>query len=298
MNGRKITIFILGTSLVALGASEAVLRLCGLGDPPLFELHPEIEYKPKHGHYNRFGKTIRINNQGMRTEDIADQKMGPRVILMGDSIVHGTNHLDQIETIPAQLEQRLNASLKENKLRVLPIAAPSWGPMNQLAYLEHHGTFQADLLVWIISSHDLRDAPTKSYASKLPQKTPMLALTDALNVYLQKRHHSEPDKNAETLTLRAIDLIFEKLEQASIPTIVFLLKTTTEQAEGISQDGSTLLARFEARGQTAKTLALSLEKGEYMDALHPSSNGAQSIAEQIADDPDINQLIVDFPNET
>jgi hypothetical protein len=67
-------------------------------------------------------------------------------------------------------------------------SAKSWGPPNELAYLERFGTLDADVIILELSSHDYADAPTFTpvvgISADYPNQKPRLALADLFETYL------------------------------------------------------------------------------------------------------------------
>jgi len=103
-----------GAVLVGLiAAGELFARFgLGLGDPPLSEAHPQIEYlfKLDQG-ARRFGNQVFINAYGMRSPDFAPEKAPGelRVLVFGDSVLNGGNLSDQAELATSLLAELLGA---------------------------------------------------------------------------------------------------------------------------------------------------------------------------------------------
>lgn len=178
-------------ALVVLGVVSVELYArfgLGLGDPPLYQPHETIEYLCKPGEYHRFGNTIRINDHHMRSEPITPQRSSDdelRVVFIGDSVLHGGALTDQAALATTMLQRRLNEKL-DAPVKVANISAGSWGPPNMLAYFEAFGFFDADVVVIVLSSHDVQDAPTFEPLDPeaLPTRAPVLALEEAVGRYL------------------------------------------------------------------------------------------------------------------
>ena len=178
---RILAIVLLGAVVVL----ELVARFgLGLGDPPLFEADERIEYLAKPGKYRRFHNDVVYNQYGMRSDPFGKTKDDPaemRVMFIGDSVINGgtlTDHRDlATQTLKRELADALSTTLVVGN-----ISAGSWGPPNQLAYLQRFGFFEADLLVVVISSHDHVDVPTYEPAvdveAALPSRSPWLAISE------------------------------------------------------------------------------------------------------------------------
>jgi len=154
---------------------SAVLMLClfialelfaryslGLGDPPLIMTHPTIEYlyKPDQN-VLRFNNQIIINEYGMRSDSITLTKKDSeeiRIVVFGDSVLNGGSLTDHHELATSLLQAKLNA-ISNRQVKVLNVSAGSWGPGNWLAYVNEYGFFDADIVVLIMSNHDIGDNP-------------------------------------------------------------------------------------------------------------------------------------------
>lgn len=177
--------------LLAVVAAEVVARVkYGLGDPPLLDLVPDIEYvyKPSRT-YHYLHHTVAINSHSMRSGEFPAKKSDPRelrVLVIGDSIVTGGGRIDQDELAT----ERLRASLAKELGRpvvVGNVACGSWGPPNQLAYVEKFGLFDADVVLIVLNSGDADDVPgLEALGAAWPQSTPVLALQEPLRRVLER----------------------------------------------------------------------------------------------------------------
>jgi len=166
----------------------------GLGDPPLYVADSKMEYllRPSKT-YHRFHKRFSVNQYGMRSDDFPPQKSDAnefRVLVIGDSVIYGGVRIDQVDIDTEILKRNLQKQLGRPVI-VGNASAKSWGPPNELAYLEHFGTLQADVVILELSSHDYADAPTFTpvvgVAAAYPDKKPALAVIDLLRTYLLPR---------------------------------------------------------------------------------------------------------------
>jgi GDSL-like Lipase/Acylhydrolase family len=182
--------------LIAFVVSEVISRfIIGLGDPPLYMADSTMEYllQPSRTYF-RFHKRFSVNQFSMRADDFPPQKSAPnefRVLVVGDSIVYGGARIDQSEIDTEILKRKLQEQLGRSVV-VGNASAKSWGPPNELAYLKHFGTLDADLIVLELSSHDYADAPTfvpvVGVSAEYPDKKPRLALLDLIETYLLPRY--------------------------------------------------------------------------------------------------------------
>jgi hypothetical protein len=192
----KLAVRVAVTAIIVLVAAELVCRFgIGLGSPPLYEADEKIEYllQPSKTYY-RFHHRFSVNRYGMRADDFPPGKSSPdelRVIVVGDSIIYGGVLIDQSDIDTEILKRDLQREFGRPVV-VGNASAKSWGPPNELAYLERYGTLDADIVVLELSSHDYADAPTfvpvVGISASYPAKKPLLALFDLFGTYLLPRY--------------------------------------------------------------------------------------------------------------
>ncbi len=148
--------FFIVTFLLA-GIAEIVLRVkFGFCTAPLYISDPAFEYiYAPNQELHRFGNVIRTNELSMRSDPVSKTDTLV-VLLVGDSVINGGSLTDQDSLASSKLEKKLSTVLRKS-VRVLNIAAGSWGPDNIAAYLTKYGLFNADLICLVTSSHDAHD---------------------------------------------------------------------------------------------------------------------------------------------
>lgn len=268
--------------LIGLVVGELALRAVGFGDPPLARLDDKIEYVlvPDRS-YTRFGNRIEINAHGLRAPALADQPTedAPRVLVIGDSVIYGNHFLDQSETVAARMTQAL-ATATCTPLAV-PVAVSSWGPLNQAAYLQRHGTFGAKVALIVLSGHDLVDTPTGS-SNVVPYRlTPSYtALSDAFRAVLQRHSGAQPSPDPSVTyytraaqSLTALDAMNTQLRAAGVKLTLVYHPTLPERQ---SQPSAERNVPFIDLGVTLS------DPGAYRDHIHPAADGAERLARVLA----------------
>ena len=293
--------FLVSTLVIA----EAVARYAlGLGDPPLSITHPTIEYmyKPDQD-VMRFGKRFIINHYGMRSENFPAKKVDKetRLMVFGDSVLNGGNLTDHSDLATTLLENRLSDGHKKN-IRVGNISAGSWGPGNWLAYVKEYGLFDADIIILIISSHDVGDNPTfvPLDADTHPQIKPASAFLEGLTRYLP-RYLPQFGKATETPVISQIDEAkamvqgltdlksFLRLALAQTPQVLVVQwPEQSELSSGKYQTGYLEIKQVaEEMGVQVISMAPSALKNmkdggqPYRDNIHPNNLGQKIIAETL-----------------
>ncbi len=140
--------------------TEVVLRYrYGFLSAPLYIADPDFEYiYAPNQEVRRFDNIIKTNEYSMRSEAVNSSDTTV-ILLTGDSVVLGGSLTDNDSLASTMLERRLTRTLNRT-VRVLNIAAGSWGPDNVAAYLKKFGLFNADLICLVASSHDAHDTMT------------------------------------------------------------------------------------------------------------------------------------------
>ncbi|ARV59697.1 lipolytic protein G-D-S-L family [Nostocales cyanobacterium HT-58-2] len=175
---------------------EVGLRsLFGFGHPLTYIGDDQIGYLLAPNQYTRrFGHRIKINEYSMRSESIQKTPSPStlRVLLLGDSIANGGWWTDQDNTISSLMMRSLASAVATHfqQVEVLNASANSWGPRNELAYLQRFGSFNSQAVVLLINTDDLfATAPTSLPVGRdrnYPDKKPLLAVGEVFNRYLLK----------------------------------------------------------------------------------------------------------------
>ncbi len=156
----KILIRLLLIIVILAIALELTLRIqFGFCSSPLYVADPDYEYiYAPNQNVTRFGNVIKTNSLSMRNDELSTDST-INILLVGDSVVNGGSLTDQDSIASTILEKKLRKNI-DDKIRVLNIAAGSWGPDNVAGYLKKHGLFNAKLIFLVTSSHDAHDIMT------------------------------------------------------------------------------------------------------------------------------------------
>jgi hypothetical protein len=275
----------------------------GLGDPALVQPHPTIEYyfKPNqvvHPFHNLF----RTNRYGMRSDDFPPRKTRAdelRVLVFGDSVVNGGNLTDHSRLATTLLQERLTRELHRPVI-VANISAGSWGPPNQLAYINQFGFLDADVAIFVLSSSDASDAPTFDplNPNTHPTAAPFSAAWEGATRYLPRYFPSKPVASPEPqinphdveVSIAAESSFLERARAAGLATILLQHWMATEVASGQPEPGhEEILAAARAVGvpvyQDADVLRRYQAKGlnPYRDNIHLNDNGQRAYSELLFD---------------
>ena len=183
----KLLVFLALLLFCAVGSELFARFVIGAGNPVIIMDHPAIGYMVRPSQSGaQLHNTYYYNCYGMRSEEFAKSKSDSnelRVLVIGDSIIAGGVHTDQNELATTLLKERLEKSTGRPVV-VANISCGGWAPQNQVEYIRNYGTFDADIAIWVLSSHDYDSyAPNVSYAgspSSYPLSKPFCASTELL----------------------------------------------------------------------------------------------------------------------
>ena len=241
--------FLLGplAALVLLAAVEVGLRLVfGFGNPPLYLADEEIGYVlAPNQRLRRFGNRIQINEYAMRSAAIAPLPGVDtmRLLLLGDSLANGGWWTDQADVLSARIAAQLESALPPDarRVEVLNASANSWGPRNELAYLERYGTFGASVLILMLNTDDLFGTQPTSlqvgHDHRYPNQKPASAIAEVIGRYFKK---DQPVPGLEEIqaeggdrvgkNLAAISAIYDRAVAAEAEFILVLSPLRRELA--------------------------------------------------------------------
>jgi len=300
----KPLVIVLTILIGLLGILEVGLRLIvGFGNPLTYNSDSKIGYilKPNQN-VIRLGNRIKINQYSMRSEQIEESINNTtlRIFLVGDSVANGNWWTDQNETISAMIEKQLHQKLAQEKtVEVLNASANSWGPRNELAYLEKFGLFNSQTIILLINTDDLfAKAPSSLVVGvdrNYPDKKPPLAIAEVISRYLlaaPKIPEIKEEGDRVGFNLEAIKKIQEIANQNNAKFILAMTPLLREVSESGPRDYEIKTRkRLEEFTHTENILYLDLlpifksvsePASLYRDHIHLSPEGNQVISETIS----------------
>lgn len=155
---------LLGSTLVALGLGEAVIRyLDPLGMVYYADLDryvadviddPDLGYAHPPGvEITHYGVNASYNSLGLRDREFSEKEADEfRVMVLGDSVAYGVG-VEIEETFARRLEPLLGESLGR-PVRTLNTGVASYDTTQELASLRKFGLFSPDLVVLLVTNND------------------------------------------------------------------------------------------------------------------------------------------------
>lgn len=299
---------LLGVVVVCAAGVEGYLRWgVGLGDPPLWMSDPGTEYKLVPGQDCwRWGNHFVVNDLGMRagpfsrTRSVADVL---RVVIVGDSVVNGGTLLDQDDLVSEMLRRRLEA-VTDRPVEVGNVSAGSWGPENMAAAFKQMDLEGLDVVIVVVSSHDLTDVPTFAPLSERdhPSVKPWSATGEALVRYgpplwrylTNQRRVGEAsdsiyrpaiDMVAAERSLEALRSLYEEARRTGAQAVMLVHPTAEELSNGrLHANGRAMLAEAGdlgvrgVDGVAYLTEAAKTHKLAYRDIIHPGPGTNEAYA--------------------
>lgn len=253
----RLSPIILGVIIGGIVILEAILRFAfGLGNPLVYRPDAEIGYLlAPNQKTRRSGNYIEINQYSMRSAPISALPPAntSRVLLLGDSIVNGGWWTDQTRTLSTLVSQRLSAG-RSSPVEVLNASANSWGPQNELAYLERFGTFGARVIVLVLNTDDLfAAAPGSAVVGRdinYPDRSPGFALVELYDKYIKRYAPLPPVKEGGDPVQKNLAAI-EKIQAIAkangaklILAITPLLRESRQEGREYEAKGRRRLAEF------------------------------------------------------
>ncbi len=290
----KIALIIVAVTAGLLVAIELLLRvLLGFGNPLIYIPDAECGYLlAPNQRVRRFGNRIEINEYSMRTGAIAP--LPPiktlRVLMLGDSVANGGWWTDQTDTISEIMARQLrlqipnlatNAQLHSkvnySQVEVLNCSANSWGPRNQLAYINRFGLFGAKAVVLLLNTDDLfTSAPCSEVVGRdraYPDRKPLMAIGQLLNRYLlptvPREKLATPSAQNEDKVGSNLEAIRQIKTAATLVNINFVLAMTPK----LHETGKTGPHEWEVKARERLAELVATEKITYIDFL-PIFNSA------------------------
>ena len=299
----------LGALLFGLLCLELVLRFgFGFGNPPLYVADDTIGYRlAPNQQVRRFGNRIHINKYSMRAEEIAPSPSPDtfRLFLLGDSLANGNWWTDQDNILSKRIAHYLKPTVLNQppykKIEALNASANSWGPRNELAYLERFGTFDATVLVLLLNTDDLfGTAPISLQVGRdrsYPNRPFPLALAEPLSRLrkqqpipgIKEAQNEEGDRVGKNIT--AVEGIYRQAI-ASKSQIILVLSPLKREISGPRDYELIARDRLQSWAKDNQVTYLDLlanfqqhpKPGTlYRDHIHLSPMGNEYVSQQIAD---------------
>ncbi len=276
---RKLAAIAVAVLLAGVVAAEFGARAF-IGFPLIWVTHPAVEYMAAPNQTGRHrGIGYAVNAWGMRSGQIAETKADNtlRVAVFGDSIVFGHSITPQDDLATSRLSA---AGLPDGRrIEALNIAANSWGPGNQLAFIESYGLFDADAAILVISTHDLADdrAFEPLPADWMPTERMPMALLDWTS---RRRGEPRPIEGAPEEDMsgdarRALPALLGRLRAPDMGACLLMHETLPER-EGPPNAAARQIIELAGTFDIPVVMTRDfIAAGDFADDIHPTAKGGQ-----------------------
>lgn len=289
--------YALGGVVLLLVFAELVLRFCfGFCDAVLYQESDRYEYiaQPNQDRW-RFGARIRFNSCSQRSEEPDSTRR--KILGLGDSVLFGGAWMDQ-DSLATTL------FTDETGVQMLNISCGSWGPDNCYEYLMENGTFDAEAMVLVCSSHDAFDGmsfvPVVGMWPNYPRQQYKCAIWELIDRYavprirmaIAKREYLDPDAQVEKKArnrqvvqksvyfVRGFDNLKHVADSLDIPLYIYLHAERGEVADGEYNDMGQMIINW--ADSAGVDLIHGINEGEaadmYHDAIHLNEKGQRHLA--------------------
>lgn len=290
--------FLFPIILIFVGVELLLRYYFGFCDALLYQSSDKYEYiaQPNQDRY-RFGAHIRSNSYSQRNEEPDSTKI--KILGLGDSVIFGGTWMNQ-DSLATTL-----FSL-ETGMQMLNISAGSWGPDNCAAYLKEKGTFDAQAMILVCSSHDAYDImsffsvvgnfptyPDKQYSLAICELTDRYLIPRWKMLFAKYSAKLDPDaavvKTAQHTSVAKKSAIFNPgfgqlkviADSLHIPFGIYLHAETGELQRGTYNEMGQQICQWAETNHIPlmKGLEYGEKTGMYKDIIHLNEKGQRHLAD-------------------
>lgn len=261
--------------LFALVFAEVGLRAVGVAQVMTYAPDPAYGYLMKPGQrVSTYGDPIEINALGLRGPPVLEPKREGvvRILFLGDSITYGGGRIDEGDLFCRQIETFARSD--GFRVEAVNVSAPGWSPQNWTAWVESHGTLDADLVVVVLPETDRARPFATLETARLLEHEPSLRLgaiwlrVAGLFARAEPKTEDPLPKNVD-----ALRRLKQKVEPAALVAVFVPSRDPDAHPERWPP--------FEALFPGALDLRSRLEPGDFLDEVHLSALGHHAVAEAL-----------------
>lgn len=288
---------VLCVSVAGLLAAEGILRLRDVADPPAFAENPQYGFLMRGNQtVSTRGYRFHINKFGLRGRDFAMPKPAGiyRIAFLGDSISYSGGSVQDPDLFVNVVASRVQLPA-DCRVEAINISAPGWGIKNIASYVDSVGSYDADLVVWVVPAADFRRLQTslRNYPG-FPLQKPRLRLAWVFKAGLRRLamrlnqpedDQGETEETLEVLTqnLQTLQRVLGQVKDQGTPVVVVLVPP--ESGYEPPSDADAFRATVAACAVPLLDLAPEIQGHPkyFIDQVHLSTAGHRVVGEAIAD---------------
>jgi molybdopterin-guanine dinucleotide biosynthesis protein A len=225
-----------------------------------------------------------------------------RILLLGDSVIHGGVQTDHTALASTLLEDSLTTRFHK-KIRVLNISAGGWAPDNVAAYIHKFGDFNAKIMVLDVNSLDATDFMTFKKVvdcdPHFPSHKPLSGILEGLQRYAipkavlfftshfhQQQAPMAPSQTKETAPIKlnaGFSNLYEYAQQHGISFLMVLHPNLSEMSKSAYDQGGQEILRFakEKRIFIISELDRKPATNLYRDIIHSNEAGQRFLFSEL-----------------
>lgn len=293
-----MTTFLLtaGVLLVLFAAIELYLRLADVADPPSFNADPRFGFvmHPNQSVSTR-GRRFWINNLGLRGPDVGPkQERERRIVFIGDSLAYGGGRVLESELFVTLIAKNV-ATIRGELVSSINVSVPGWGIQNMADFITARGLFEADVVVWTLSSPTFRRPKTLMHQFGFPSRRPRSRLLFVTRSWLRRplsalRPATVPRQPPRTRhasdNIDALAASLQVVRSVAVPMVV--VAVPGEMGYGrLASEVPRFQAAVEAHGAVFTDLTFAFkdtrrhESRLFTDGVHLSPDGHRVVAEAV-----------------
>ena len=270
--------------LAGLLVCEAGVRIAGVGGMIAYQPDPTWGYtmRPEQRVYV-YGHPVDVNSLGFRGPELSAAKSpgSVRIVFLGDSVTYGGGQAREEEIFVRRIEADLRRA--GTSVEALNISASGWSPQNWIAFVEHRGLYEADIVVAVIPEVDLERQFATMEHSGLRERAPLLQLSRFLiksglmsvDVDLSLWEGVDPTAEAAK-NVAAVRKLIDMGEHAGAAVVLVLLPSLPTT---VDPDRWLPYERFDVPIVDLRPVLV--EPEYFFDGIHLTSTGHAVVAENI-----------------
>ena len=262
--------------LLVLGSAELGMRLFNVGQVMTYQSDPRYGYIMRASQrISTYGEEIQINSLGLRGPELMDPKPPDvlRLVFTGDSITYGGGRIPERKLFCRLIEDY--AAADGLRVEAVNLSAPGWSPRNWAAWLDAHGTLDADLILPVIPAIDLQRPFTTMDKVGIIDHQPLLRLgTLWLKVKMRRIPGLPLTDESLQANIQALRALRDRF--SGTPFVAVFIESRPGDDVRPSYWGP-----YEELYPDAIDLRRSLSAAEFFDDVHFGVPGHAAIAEQI-----------------
>jgi len=241
-----LIISVIAFSLLLIGVSEVFLaRYMGLGEPVLYDSSPIYGYRPLPGKtYSRFyGKEVKFNNLGLRSESDWNEDIEDKILFLGDSVTYGGSYISNTELFSYLSVKNLGNNYVSGNAGV-----NAWGVENIYGLIVESGFMPAGIYVTVIPESDFYRGLTRIHGLPFYNEDPKYAFQELFDYFIINKNNNKrykgwqhyADKNTKAFVIekavKKLKMIDVLLKEKGYKHLIFISPKKRQVIKHLEKD--------------------------------------------------------------